>query len=134
MADWAAEFAHSILESEGKTKDTWSELSEQLRNAVTEINGILDGKSQTKLTLSENAEMLTLDSNLSRKASFNLDAHARTISIVLERTVYNFQLTKDPQKVVSASTPLLPGATGGSFIDLDTIVHSAISAVIDLRG
>ena len=79
MGDWATEFANGILESEKKTKDTWSELTEQLRKAVTEINRVLEGKSATKLTLGENAEMLSLDSNLNRKASFNLDAHTHEL-------------------------------------------------------
>jgi len=133
MADWATEFAHEILESEGKTAETWSSLSDLLRKAVAEINGILEGKSQTKLTLSEGAQILTLDVNLGRKASFNLNAHARTMSLVLDRAIYNFQLTKEPRKMTSSSTPLLPGATANEPVDLALIASYAIKAVVDLR-
>lgn len=133
MADCATEFAHKILESEGKTKETWSELSAMLQKAVAEINGVLEGRSQTKLSLGESAEMISLDSNLGRKASFNLDAHARTISFVMDRTVYNFRLTNEPHKIIGTSTPLLPGTTGNAATDLTTIVNYAIEAVIDLR-
>jgi hypothetical protein len=134
MTDWATEFAHEILESEARTKETWSAITELLRKAVAEINSALEGKSQTKLSLGESAEMLTLDSNLGLKASFNLGSHARTLSFVMDRTTYNFQLTKEPDKLISTSTPLLPGATGNAPIDLTMIVSYAVKAVVDLRG
>jgi len=78
--------------------------------------------------------MISLESNSGLKASFNLAAHARTMSFVMDRTIYNFQLTKEPHKMIGTSTPLLPGASGNAPIDLTMIVSYAIKAVVDLRG
>lgn len=133
MADWAVEFAQEVLNSEAKTKDTWSDLSQQLRTAVAEINKILDGKSQTKLALAEAGDMITVSSTLNRKVSLNLDSHARTISVVVDRTAYNFNLTQDPQKLASSS-PLLPGMNDSDPVDVTNLAQFVIKAVVDLRG
>jgi hypothetical protein len=133
VADWAVEFAQEVLNSEAKTKDTWSDLSQQLRTAVAEINKILDGKSQTKLALAEAGDMITVSSTLNRKVSLNLDSHARTISVVVDRTAYNFNLTQDPQKLASSS-PLLPGMNDSDPVDVTNLAQFVIKAVVDLRG
>src|ERR1700691_1850157 len=126
MAGWATEFAHEVLESEAKTKDTWSELVQQLRKAVSEINKILEGKSQTKLALEETGDMISITS--SRKVSLNLDAHARTISVLVDRTAYNFNLTQDPQKLAGTSTPSLPGASDSEPVGVTNLAQFVIKA------
>jgi hypothetical protein len=83
MASWATEFAQEVLNSEAKTKDTWSDLSQQLRTAVAEINKILEGKSQTKLAFAETGDLISVSSTLNRKVSLNLDSHARTVSVLV---------------------------------------------------
>jgi len=134
MAGWATEFAHEVLESEAKTKDTWSELVQQLRKAVSEINKIWEGKSQTKLAVEEAGDMIFVTSSLKRKVSLNLDAHVRTISVLVDRTAYNFNLTQDPQKLVGTGTPSLPGANGSEPVDVTSLAQFVIKAVVDLRG
>jgi hypothetical protein len=134
MAAWAVEFAHEVLNSEAKTKDTWSDLSQQLRTAIAEINKILEGKSQTKLALAETGDMISVTSTLNRKVSLNLDPHARTISVVVDRTAYNFNLTQDPQKLASTSSPLLPGVNGSDPVDVTSLAQFVIKSVVDLRG
>jgi hypothetical protein len=134
MAEWAVEFAQEVLNSEAKTKDTWSDLSQQLRTAIAEINKILEGKSQTKLALAETGDMISVTSTLNRKVSLNLDPHARTISVVVDRTAYNFNLTQDPQKLASTSSPLLPGVNGSDPVDVTNLAQFVIKAVVDLRG
>gem|GEM_PF-2549165 len=74
---------------------------------------------------------MTLDSHL--KASFNLDSHARAMSLVIDRTVYNFRFTAEPTRVNATSTPLIPGAVGNSPVELTEIIKYAIKAVVDLR-
>jgi hypothetical protein len=133
MASWATEFAQEVLNSEGKTKDTWSELSQQLRTAIAEINKILAGKSQTKLTLVEDGELISLSSTLNRKVSLNLDSHARTVSVLVDRTAYNFNLTQDPQKLISASSPFLPGANGSDPVTVTSLAQFVIKSAVDLR-
>ena len=126
MAEWAVEFAQEVLNSEAKTKDTWSDLSQQLRTAIAEINKILEGKSQTKLALAETGDMISVTSTLNRKVSLNLDPHARTISVVVDRTAYNFNLTQDPQKLASTSSPLLPGVNGSDPVDVTNLAQFVI--------
>jgi len=133
MEDWATEFAHEILKSEAKTTATWSELSRQLHKAISEVNKVLGGKSQTKLALEETTDMISVTSNLNRKASFHLDAHARAVSVAMDRTIYNFDLTEEPQKL-AAGTPLLPGVDGSSLIDVTAVATVVIKAVVDLKG
>jgi hypothetical protein len=134
MAGWAVEFAQEVLNSEAKTKDTWSDLSQQLRTAVADINKILEGKSQTKLAFAETGDLITVTSTLNRKVSLNLDSHARTISVLVDRTAYNFNLTQDPQKLVGASSPPLPGVNDSDPVGVTTLVQFVIKAVVDLRG
>ena len=134
MASWSIEFAQEVLNSEAKTKDTWSDLSQQLRTAIAEMNKILEGKSQTKLAFAETGDLITVTSTLDRKASLNLDPHARTISVVVDRTAYNFNLTQDPQKLASTSSPALPGANGSDPVDVTSLAQFVIKAVVDLRG
>jgi hypothetical protein len=134
MAEWAIEFAQEVVNSEAKTKDTWSDLSQQLRAAVAAINKALEGKSQTKLALTEAGDLISVASTLNRKASLNLDPHARTISVVVDRTAYNFNLTQDPQKLASTSSPLLPGAKESDPVDVTSLAQFVIKAVVDLRG
>jgi hypothetical protein len=66
--------------------------------------------------------------------SLNLDPHARTISVVVDRTAYNFNLTQDPQKLASTSSPLLPGVNGSDPVDVTNLAQFVIKAVVDLRG
>jgi hypothetical protein len=133
VAGWATEFAQEVLNSEGKTKDTWSDLSQQLRTAIAEINKILAGKSQTKLTLVEDGELISLSSTLNRKVSLNLDSHARTVSVLVDRTAYNFNLTQDPQKLLGTSSPFLPGANGSDPVSVTSLAQFVIKAAVDLR-
>jgi hypothetical protein len=134
MASWAIDFAQEVLNSEAKTKDTWSDLSQQLRTAIAEINKILEGKSQTKLAFAETGDLISVSSTLNRKVSLNLDSHARTVSVLVDRTAYNFNLTPDPQKLVSAGSPSLPGVNESDPITVTTLVQFVIKAVVDLRG
>jgi len=134
MASWAIDFAQEVLNSEAKTKDTWSDLSQKLRTAVAEINKILEGKSQTKLAFAETGDLITVTSTLNRKVSLNLDSHARTVSVLVDRTAYNFNLTQDTQKLVGASSPPLPGVTDSDPVTVTTLVQFVIKAVVDLRG
>jgi hypothetical protein len=134
MADWATEFAHEVLKSEALTHQTWNQLGEQFRNATSEINGILDGKSNTKLTLTESPVTLSLTSNLNRNASVNLDTHARTMSVVVERDVYNFRLTKDASQFISTGSQLFPGQTNAAPVSSTSIVDHVIKAVVDLKN
>jgi hypothetical protein len=134
MAEWAVEFAQEVLNSETKTKNTWSDLSQQLRTAIAAINKILEGKSETKLALAETGDLITVNSTLNRKVSLNLDSHARTISVVVDRTAYNFNLTQDPQKLASTSSPSLPGANDSDPVDVTSLAQFVIKAVVDLRG
>jgi hypothetical protein len=133
MAGWAAEFAQDVLNSEAKTKETWSDLAQQLRMAVTEINKILAGKSQMKLAIAEDGDIISISSTLNRKATLNLDSHARAISVMVDRTAYNFNLTQEPQKLVSGGSPSLPGTNGSDPVGLTSLAQFVIKAVVDLR-
>jgi hypothetical protein len=71
MAEWAIEFAQEVVNSEAKTKDTWSDLSQQLRAAVAAINKALEGKSQTKLALTEAGDLISEGVSQSRSSCAN---------------------------------------------------------------
>jgi hypothetical protein len=54
--------------------------------------------------------------------------------VVVDRTAYNFNLTQDPQKLASTSSPLLPGVNGSDPVDVTNLAQFVIKAVVDLRG
>lgn len=132
MSDWANEFAQQILASEANTAKVWTELGDEFENAVAEINNVLEGKSKTRLTLTKASDLISLSSNLNRKASLSLDSHARTIAVAVERDVYNFQLTEDSSVVRNIGTQLFDGSVSNN-INTSKIVTYVIRSVVDLR-